>query len=99
MPRKGFVYIMSNEYNTVLYTGATSNLVRRTHEHKTHAVPGSFSDRYNCIKLVWYQIFSCIVDAIDEEKRLKGGSRQQKIDLINNSNPDWKDLWEAIQDL
>ena len=96
MQRGGAVYIMTNKNNKVLYIGVTSNLVKRVYEHRTHAIPGSFTDKYNCTKLVWYQGFGRIEEAITEEKRLKGGSRQQKIDLINSSNHDWKDLWNEI---
>ena len=96
MQRGGTVYIMTNNNNKVLYTGVTSNLVKRVYEHRNHAIPGSFTDKYNCTKLVWYQGFGRIEEAITEEKRLKGGSRQQKIDLINSSNHDWKDLWDEI---
>ena len=96
MQRGGAVYIMTNKNNKVLYIGVTSNLVKRVYEHRTHAIQGSFTDKYNCTKLVWYQGFGRIEEAITEEKRLKGGSRQQKIDLINSSNHDWKDLWDEI---
>ena len=69
----------------------------RVLEHRAHVNPGSFTDRYNCTKLVWYKSFNSIVEAIAEEKRLKGGSRKQKINLINNFNPEWKDLWDEIR--
>ena len=97
MQRGGAVYIMTNESNKVLYTGVTSNLVKRAYEHRTHAIGNGFSNMYNCTKLVWYKGFSRIEDAIAEEKRIKGGSRQQKIDMINSINPEWKDLWEEIE--
>ena len=96
MQRGGAVYIMTNKNNKVLYIGVTSNLVKRVYEHRTHAIQGSFTDKYNCTKLVWYQDFGRIEEAITEEKRLKGGSRQQKIELINSSNHEWKDLWNEI---
>ena len=98
MQRGGTVYIMTNKNNKVLYTGVTSNLVKRVYEHRTHALPRSFTDKYNCTKLVWYQSFGRIEEAIAEEKRLKGGNRQQKIDLINSNNHEWKDLWDEIKE-
>ena len=98
MQRGGTVYIMTNKNNKVLYAGVTSNLEKRVYEHRTHALPGSFTDKYNCTKLVWYQSFGRIDEAIAEEKRLKGGNRQQKIDLINSNNHEWKDLWDEIKE-
>jgi putative endonuclease len=97
MQRGGATYIMTNNYNRVLYVGVTSDLVKRVSEHKTHAIPG-FTDKYNCTKLVWYQPFDRIEDAIAEEKRLKAGNRERKLKLITTSNSDWKDLWEEIKD-
>ena len=87
---------MTNKSKKVLYTGVTSDLVKRVYQHRTHAMQGSFADKYNCVKLVWYQSFGRIEEAIAEEKRLKGGSREQKIDLINGLNHEWKDLWDEI---
>jgi Predicted endonuclease containing a URI domain len=87
---------MTNSNNNVLYTGVTSNLPQRVHQHRTKATPGSFTDKYNCTKLVWYQSFDRIEDAISEEKRLKAGNRQQKLNLIIKNNAEWKDLWEEI---
>ena len=88
---------MTNPKNTVLYTGVTSNIAMRVLQHRTHAILRSFTAKYNCTKLVWYKSFESIVEAIAEEKRLKGGSRRQKIDLINNFNPEWNDLWDEIR--
>ena len=89
---------MTNTSNKVLYTGVTSNLVRRVYEHRSHTIPNSFTFKYNCNKLVYYKGFMRIEEAIAEEKRLKGGSRQQKIDLINSNNPEWNDLWSEIKE-
>ena len=87
-----FVYILTNKNNTVLYTGVTNNLIRRIAEHK--AGQGSkFTKRYNVHKLVWYQTFENIRYAIAREKQIKAGSRQKKINLINEINPAWKDLY------
>jgi putative endonuclease len=89
---------MTNKRNGTLYTGVTSNLVKRVWEHRTHTYIGSFSDRYNCTQLVYYCGFDRIEDAIAEEKRIKGGSRKAKLQLIEDMNPEWKDLWEEIKD-
>ncbi len=96
--KPGCVYILTNKVHTVLYTGVTSNLRSRIWQHREHWFPGSFSARYNCTKLVYYRFFDGIVAAIAEEKRIKGGSRADKLALINNFNSEWNDLWEAIQD-
>ena len=84
---------MTNEYKTVLYTGVTSNLLRRVSEHKDKMVSG-FTSKYKVIKLVYYENYPTMPEAIVREKQIKGGSRQKKIDLINSMNPKWKDLYE-----
>jgi putative endonuclease len=89
---KGFVYIMTNDNNTVLYTGVTSNLKKRVKEHKKKLHPGSFTRRYNIRKLVYFECFTSIGEAIKREKQIKGGSRKKKLELINSSNPEWRDL-------
>ncbi len=91
MERQYCVYIMTNAYNTVLYTGVTNDLQRRVLEHK-NGKGGTFTKRYNINKLVFFEVTNRIEEAIAEEKRIKGGSRQKKIDLINSTNPEWKDL-------
>ncbi len=98
MTKGGFVYIMCNTNNSTLYTGVTSDLLARVQEHKTKYYPNSFTSRYNCTKLVYYKFFETIEAAIDEEKRIKGGSRKQKERLINSINKEWKDLWEDIKE-
>ena len=90
----GTVYILTNLHHQELYTGVTSNLVARIQEHKMKFYPDSFTAKYNVNKLVYYKSFSRIEEAMAEEKRIKGGSRKQKIALINSMNPEWKDLWE-----
>jgi putative endonuclease len=85
---------MTNKNNTVLYTGVTSNIVRRTYQHKTGFYEG-FSKRYNCHKLVYFEEFTNIVEAIKREKQLKAGSRKKKIALIEKDNKEWKDLSEG----
>ncbi len=93
--KKGYVYILANIPNRVLYTGVTSNLVKRIYEHKHHTVKG-FTKKYNVDKLVYYEAFDDIVNAISREKQIKGGSRQDKLDLIIKENPDFRDLYEEI---
>jgi len=90
-----FVYIMTNPRNTVLYTGVTNNLVRRVYEHRNKLLPG-FTKKYNAVKLVWFEETPDVRVAIEREIRIKGGSRQKKIKLVERINPEWKDLWEEI---
>ncbi len=99
MKRGGVVYIMTNQNNTVLYTGVTSNLRVRVHDHKTGKYTNSFTSKYNCTKLVYYKGFHHIEEAIAEEKRIKGGNRQKKIELIKSMNLEWNDLWDELQNL
>ena len=86
---------MSNKYNTVLYTGVTSNLFKRVSEHKEKMIDG-FTSRYNVTKLVYYEEFVTMPEAIAREKQIKGGSRQKKIDLIKSMNPNWNDLYDEF---
>ncbi|MFA3782025.1 GIY-YIG nuclease family protein [Melioribacteraceae bacterium 4301-Me] len=95
MDKKYFVYIMTNKNNTVLYTGVTNNLVRRVYEHKEKLIEG-FTKKYNCTKLVWYEIYTDAYSAISREKQIKAGSRKKKLELINSLNPEWKDLYYEI---
>lgn len=89
--KQGFVYILSNQRNTVLYVGVTSNLCKRMYEHKEKKVDG-FTKRYNIDKLVYYEVYEDIETAIQREKQMKAGSRKKKIELIESKNPEWKDL-------
>ncbi|MCM4158167.1 GIY-YIG nuclease family protein [Gramella sp. AN32] len=89
------VYIITNKNNTVLYTGVTSDLLKRIYEHKTKLYKESFSARYNCNKLVFYTNFDSIFEAIEFEKKMKAGSRAKKIRLIKSANSEWKDLAES----
>jgi putative endonuclease len=87
-----FVYIMTNQHHTVLYTGVTNDLVRRTFEHREKTNPG-FTSRYNVDKLVFFEETSDVLAAIAREKQIKGGSRRKKIALIEGLNPGWRDLY------
>ena len=93
----GYVYIMCSLNNSTLYVGVTSNLPSRVYQHKTNMYPKSFTAKYNCKKLVYYNWFDTIMEAIVEEKRIKGGSRKKKEILINNMNPEWNDLYERVK--
>jgi putative endonuclease len=90
-----YVYIMTNKHNTVLYTGMTNDLRRRAYEHRTGR-GGGFTSRFNVRKLVYYEVTPSAEAAIAREKRIKAGSRQNKIDLIEGMNPDWQDLYEDL---
>jgi putative endonuclease len=92
----GFVYMMSSPNRTTLYTGMTSDLLDRVTKHRTKYYPNSFSAKYNCVMLVYCRGFDLIIDAIAEEKRIKGGSRSQKEKLIESINPNWEDLYEKL---
>jgi putative endonuclease len=93
MQKGGWVYILSNKHHTVLYTGVTSDLIARIQDHKAKMYASSFTARYNVEKLVYYQLYGSIEEAIAEEKRIKGGSRAAKLKLIELLNPAWEDLW------
>lgn len=90
-----YVYILTNPRNTVLYTGVTNNLVRRLYEHKKPNGYG-FTHRYNTNKLVYYEEYTHVLDAINREKQIKAGSRKKKEELINKKNIDWRDMSESL---
>ncbi len=91
LDRQYFVYILTNISNAVLYIGVTNNISRRIEEHKSGSV-ASFTKKYHCYKLVYYEVFETAYDAITREKQLKAGSRKKKEVLIAALNPTWKDL-------
>jgi putative endonuclease len=95
MDKQYYVYFLSNKLNTVIYVGVTGDLIRRIYEHRNKLAEG-FTKEYNVSKLVYYEVFSDIENAIAREKQIKGGSRKKKEDLINKSNPRWDDLYERI---
>lgn len=95
MEDRGWVYLMTNRWNTVLYTGVTNDLVKRVYEHKQKLVEG-FTKKYNVNKLVYYEAFDEIMGAITREKQIKGWIRKKKVDLIKSMNPEWRDLYEDI---
>jgi putative endonuclease len=85
---------MTNKSNEVLYTGVTSDLEGRCFQHRNKVYPDSFSAKYNLNKLVYYERFNSIYDAIAREKQIKAGSRKKKTALIENLNPNWLDLFD-----
>jgi putative endonuclease len=99
MIKLGFIYIITNKYQTVVYAGVTSNLPQRIMEHKEKKYPNSFSTRYNLNILVYYEQFQWIGDAIAREKEIKAGSRETKNNLIRSVNQTWKDLFEDIKNI
>src|SRR5690349_21516070 len=97
MEKGRWTYILTNRYHTVLYTGVTSDLRQRIYDHQNGSYAGSFTAKYKVGKLVYYIFFESIDEAIAEEKRIKGGSRNKKLNLINTINPEWKDLTTEIE--
>jgi putative endonuclease len=88
-----YVYIATNnKRHTVIYTGVTSRLSGRSHDHKEKIYKGSFTAKYNINKIVYYETFTDVYVAIKREKQIKAGSRKKKLELINSLNPEWKDL-------
>lgn len=95
--RRYYVYITTNKWRRVLYTGMTNDIVRRGHEHQRKVNPRSFTARYHCHILVYYEVFDDPSEAIDREKQIKAGSRAKKIELIEAKNPEWRDLLPEIE--
>ena len=89
--REYYVYLMANARNTAIYTGVTNDLYARTYQHKNKTLAG-FTKRYNINKLVCWEEFDSIEDAIRREKQIKAGSREDKIKLIESTNKEWDDL-------
>ena len=96
MQRGGCIYIVTNLTHSVLYIGVTSDIITRIWEHKNKVYPKSFTAKYNCTKLVYYNFYPHIEEAIAAEKILKDRKRESKIDLINKLNPEWKDLYKDL---
>ena len=98
MKRGGSIYIMTNKGNTTLYIGVTSDLKSRVWEHKNKVYPNSFTSRYNLFKLVYFENFTTIEEAIGREKQLKRWHREWKYNLIKEMNPEMIDLSESWGD-
>ena len=86
---------MASKRNGPLYTGVTSDLAKRVWQHRKGVAEG-FTERYGCKMLVWYEVGGDMEGAIRREKQIKGGSRADKLKLIESANPDWRDLWQDI---
>ena len=93
MIKNAYVYVLANFNNTVFYIGVTNNLERRTLEHKSGLIKG-FAQKYKLKKLVYFEEYPNVEDAIRREKQLKNWHREWKINLIKSVNPDFKDLFE-----
>ena len=95
MHRQPAIYLLTNKPHGTLYTGVTSNLVKRIGEHKNKVTRG-YSARYNLTRLVYFELFDEMYEAISREKQIKAGSRRKKLELIERLNPEWKDLYREI---
>jgi putative endonuclease len=89
------VYLLASRRDGTLYLGVTRDLARRVHEHKSKILPG-FSQKYGVDRLVWYEEYPTAVEAIEREKDIKKWRRQWKVNLIEESNPDWADLYPML---
>ncbi|MEI6573570.1 MAG: GIY-YIG nuclease family protein [Alphaproteobacteria bacterium] len=87
---------MANKRNGTLYVGVTSDIGRRAFEHRESLIAG-FTKRFGCTRLVWYEFYELMTDAIEREKKIKGSSRNDKLRLIEDLNPEWNDLFDTLQ--
>lgn len=97
MKKNGYVYILANKRNGTLYTGVTSSLSRRIENHKNASNPKCFTAKYKVDQLVYLEQYNSIEVAIKREKQIKAGNRKKKLELIEKSNPEWKDLSYSIE--
>ncbi len=93
--RQPAIYIMANKRNGTLYTGVTSDLIKRIYQHKDEEMDG-FTKKYNCKLLVYYEQTEDMLSAIEREKQIKAGSRKKKLAMIESINPRWLDLYETL---
>ena len=91
-----YVYILASTTNTTIYTGVTNDLLRRVHEHKNSADPHSFTSRYHIHKLVYFEETPDVRSAIEREKQIKSWSRDRKNQLVDSTNPSWRDLYYSL---
>ena len=91
-----YVYILSNNTHTTIYTGVTNNLVRRVYEHRHELADQSFTAKYKVHRLVYYEATNDVRAAIEREKQIKGWNRARKNKLVESMNPSWEDLYESI---
>ena len=93
--KQAYVYVLFSQPNGTLYVGVTSDLAKRVYEHKQKIVKG-FTQKYGVDKLGYYEVYESMEAAITREKQLKAGSRKKKLELITQSNPQWKDLYDDL---
>ena len=93
-----YVYMMTNKYRNVLYTGVTNDLIRRVYEHRNHLIKDSFTARYNITKLVYFEKTDDIRSAITREKQIKSWNRARKEALVISQNPTWEDQYPMIME-
>ena len=91
-----YVYILTNRYRNVLYTGVTNDLIRRVYEHRNHLIKDSFTARYNVTRLVYFEMTDDVKSAIEREKQIKSWSRASKDALVETQNPTWEDQYPMI---
>lgn len=91
-----YVYMITNRYNNVLYTGVTNDLLRRMYEHRNHLIKDSFTARYNLTKLVYFEVSENARTAIEREKQIKSWNRKRKNALVESQNPTWEDQYPMI---
>jgi len=90
-----YVYILTNDFNNLLYTGITNDLKRRVSEHKASLTDG-FTKKYKINRLVYYETGGDVNGALFREKQIKSGSRKKKLEIINGFNPEWNDLYDDL---
>lgn len=95
MDRQPCVYMMASDRNGTLYTGVTSNIQQRAHQHREGLVPG-FTKQYSCKLLVYFEVHASMLEAIAREKQIKAGARRNKVRLIETINPYWNDLYDTL---
>ena len=91
-----YVYMMTNQYRNVLYTGVTNDLIRRVYEHRNHLIKDSFTARYHITKLVYFEATEDVKSALEREKQIKSWKRARKDALVESQNPTWEDQYSSI---
>ena len=91
-----YVYMMTNKYGNALYTGVTSDLVKRVWEHQNQLIKNSFTDKYHVTKLVYFEVTNDVRSAIEREKQIKSWNRARKNALVESQNPTWEDQYPMI---
>ena len=91
-----YIYMMTNQYNNVLYTGVTNDLLRRVYEHRNHLIKDSFTAKYRITKLVYFEMTEDVLSAIEREKQVKSWNRARKEALVISQNPTWEDQYSVL---